>query len=85
MPIPMKPPRYSEMIASPDSGMISPQAFPGQIDTVCAVNEAIEDCDGVYWIADDLMPGRHRKLTCDNGRAPSVEVVPPGETVLRLG
>jgi predicted AAA+ superfamily ATPase len=42
--------------------LISPQAFPGQIDAVCVVNEAIEDGVGVCWIADDLMPGRYRKL-----------------------
>jgi hypothetical protein len=32
--------------------LISPQAFPGQVDAVCVVNEAIEDGVGVCWILD---------------------------------
>jgi hypothetical protein len=37
--------------------LISPQAFAGQVDAMRVVNQVIEDCVGVSWIADDLVPG----------------------------
>lgn len=38
------------------------------------VNQAIEDCVGICWIADDLMPGSHRELVGDNGGAATVAI-----------
>jgi hypothetical protein len=38
------------------------------------VNKAIENGIGVCWISDDLMPGRYRELTSDDGRTASVAI-----------
>ena len=41
---------------------------------LCSEMIAIEDGVGVRWISNDLMPGRYRKLTCDDGGSPSVAI-----------
>ncbi len=56
-------------------------AFAGEIDAMGVVNEAIEDCVGIGWIADDFMPAFDGELR-GNGRAAPIALFEDFEEVV---
>ena len=64
---------------------LPPEAFAGEVEAVCVVNEAIQDGVGVGGIADQLMPSIDRQLAGDDGGAAAVAVIEDLQKVVTGG
>ena len=66
------------------SGALFAQALAAQLNPVGVVNDPIEDGVGQRWVAHDLVPAIHRKLTGDDQRAGVVAIFDDLEQVALL-
>ena len=48
------------------------------------MNEAVQDCVGIGWISDDVMPRRHRQLAGDDGGASLIALLEELEEIEAL-
>src|SRR5438094_3256988 len=64
---------------------LAPEAFAGEVEAVCVVNEAVEDRVGVGGIADQVMPSIDRQLAGEDGGAAAVAIIEDLEKVVTGG
>src|SRR6266498_1543057 len=69
----------------PQLRALPPEAFAGEVEAVCVVNQPIEDRVGVGGIADQLMPAVDWQLAGDNGGAAGVAVIEDLQKVVAGG
>ena len=64
------------------AGVLSAQAFAGEVDAMGVVHEPVEDGVGIGRVANHLMPGRDGELAGDDGGAAAVAVLEDFEQVV---
>src|ERR1700750_1517589 len=63
---------------------LSAQRVAAQLDAVGVVDDAIEDCVGQSWVADQVMPAVHWDLAGDQRGATAVAILDDFQQVMAL-